>query len=222
MDYRPLDILACYGTSAADQIIRWGTWRLFAPRRLKLGPSHVAFIGDYRDQTVWVESTSKCRHACMIRTRRVSGVQVHLPHERVKDYEQQGGWVDVYRLSPMWSLSRNEVLMASKLVQHFLHEEIGYDLGGALLSGTRVYQLLSAFPGIDLDEIFCSQLVSAVLMRLGRMNVDNSRRYNPARLLRLLVKSGVYRFEQRATPEALPCVPRHILGPGGTRVRGRG
>ncbi len=43
-DFRPLDLLACYGTDAASKAISWGTGSLLAPSRLRLGPSHVAVI----------------------------------------------------------------------------------------------------------------------------------------------------------------------------------
>lgn len=219
MNYQPGDILACYGTDWSDRAIRWGTARLFAPRRLRIGPSHLAMIVEHEETLVWAESTSKCVHPCLVRDRRVAGVQIHRPFQRVKDYEQKDGHIDIYRLAPVWSLSKPEVLQLSRMVRHFLQEEIGYDLGGALLSGTHVFQLLSAFPGVDADEIFCSQLVAAVLMRLGRLNVDNPRRFNPARLMRLLVKDGIYRFEQRASAELFPSCRTQTAGPIRTRVR---
>ena len=102
--------------------------------------------------------------------------------------------MDIYRLTEIDSLSQVEADLLSRiLLDHFVARAVRYDIGGALLSGTRVFQLLYSFPLANLDELFCSEMVAAVLMRLGRMNRDNPTRFNPGRLLRTVVRHGTYR-----------------------------
>jgi hypothetical protein len=47
-------------------------------------------------------------------------------------------------------------------------------------------------PGADLQSLFCSELVAAILMRLNRLNHANPTGFSPARLLRTLVLLGKY------------------------------
>jgi len=135
-------------------------------------------------------------HECLIRGEHVAGVQVHEPDNRIRDYLAQGGKVIRYALTPINRLTGSESELLTKiLLGKFVERGINYDLGGALISGTRVFQLLRSFPGADLNRLFCSELVSAVLQRLGRLNRTNPTRHNPARLLREAVRQGVYRNE---------------------------
>src|SRR5690606_3756322 len=129
------------------------------------------------------------RSPCLIREAPVSGAQAHLPVERVKDYVREGGRVDLYRLTHFNRLTIEESRLLTRLIlDEFIDPGIDYDLGGALLSGTRVFQYSRFFPGANLQQLFCSELVAAVIMRLDRMNHANPSRYHPARLLRELVR----------------------------------
>jgi len=106
--------------------------------------------------------------------------------------------VHLYRLVEIEQLSRDENALLNRiLIDHFLQSAVRYNWRGAFLSGTRVFQLSRFFPGADLHQLFCSELVAAVLMRLGRLPRDNPTRFNPARLLRTLVRNGTYRLERR-------------------------
>lgn len=193
MRFRPGDILACYGADFTSRLISWGTTDLLAPRSLQFGPSHVALICDYQSEPLWVESTTMCRTPCVVQGRLISGAQAHFPDDRIDDYVQHGGHVDLYRLSSLMSLSAAESqLLSTILVDHLVRGGIHYDLRGAIFSGTRAFQLTRLFPNADLNELFCSELVAAVAMRLQRMNHANPTRYNPARLLRELVRHGTY------------------------------
>lgn len=193
MDFRPGDLAACYGTDWTARTISWGTASLLAPRRLRLGPSHIAILCHYQGDLVWVESTTLCASPCLIRGEPVAGVQVHRPRDRIDDYVQNHGRVDIYRLTPINGLSIAESqLLTTILIDHLVRNETRYDLQGALLSGTRVFQLSRLFPGANLEQLFCSELVAAVVMRLNRLNHSNPTRFNPARLLRQLVVSGKY------------------------------
>jgi len=199
-DFQPLDLLACYGTDATARAITWLTASALAPRRLRLGPSHIALICKHHDAPLWLESTTLCSHPCVILGRQISGVQAHLPEIRINDYVQAGGRVDLYRLSPIDRLSETESeLLTRILIRHFIGRQVTYDMGGALLSGTRLFKRTRLLPSADLNELFCSELVAAVLMRLGRLNRANPTRYNPACLLRQLVREGTFQFEREFT-----------------------
>ncbi len=196
-EFHTLDLLACYSPSWTGRVISYGTASLLAPRRLRIGPSHIAVICQYHGSPVWVESTTLSRHPCAILGRPVKGVQAHLPELRIQDYVNEGGHVDLYRLSPIDRLVDEESDLLSRiLVKHFIGKEVTYDMGGALLSGTRLFKRTRLLPHADLNELFCSELVAAVLMRLNRMNRDNPTRYNPADLLRQLVREGTFQFER--------------------------
>lgn len=193
--YEPLDIAACYGTDLTSKVIRYGTASVFGPKRLKVGPSHVAVLTRHEGHMKWAESTTMCKHRCEYSGKHVSGAQLHTPAHRIKDYVDGGGRVEIYRLTPIDSLSQQEAKLAdSLLIDHFIAPGIQYDTGGAILSGTRVLKFSRLFPGADLNHLFCSEMVAAVLQRLGRMNRDNPTKYNPACLLRALVRQGTYRY----------------------------
>lgn len=195
---RPGDIMACWGRDTISRVITCGTWSPFGPAGLRLGPSHLAIICEIEGKLRWVESTMLAPTACVLRGEQVNGVQVHEPAERVQDYDDQGGQVVRYSLTAINRLSEAESeLLTWILVEHFVKKSVAYDVGGALISGTRVWQLMRSFPGADLDRLFCSELVSAVLQRLGRLNRTNPTRHNPARLLREAVRQGVYKDRGR-------------------------
>jgi len=201
--FEPLDIAACYGTGFTANAIRWGTASLLAPPRLRIGPSHVAVLCEFHGRMVWIESTTLCPHPCVIMARPITGCQAHLPEIRIHDYVTGGGHVDLYRLAPIEKLSRAESeLLTRILVRHFIGKQVTYDLGGALLSGTRLFKRTRLLPSADLNELFCSELVASVCMRLGRMNRSNPTRFNPACLLRELVRHGTFQFCHSFTKES--------------------
>jgi hypothetical protein len=123
----------------------------------------------------------------------VDGVQAHLPEDRIADYLDPGGQVELYRLTALNRLTREDSeRLQSLLIQELLLNHVAYNLSGALLSGTRFLQLTRLLPAPSLRQLFCSELIAAVLMRLGLMNRSNPMRFNPARLLRELVHTGTY------------------------------
>lgn len=190
---QPGDIAACYGVDWTSRLIRYGTASLLGPRDLRCPPSHVAMCCRHNDQSLWVESTTLCPHSCLIRQKPVSGVQAHRPRNRMHDYLDHGGRVDIYRLTEINRLSDVESeLLSHILLNHFVKRNVRYDVGGALLSGSRMFQRTQLFPGADLERLFCSELIAAVLMRLGRLNHDNPTRFHPGRLMRGLVLTGKY------------------------------
>jgi hypothetical protein len=196
MKFQPGDIAACFGSCPASRLIELGTASFLAPPRLRIGPSHVAILCEHREAMHWIESTALCRRPCVVQKRIVRGTQAHRPEDRICDYIGAGGRVEIYRFSPIHALTASESRLLEKiLIRYFVRIGIDYDLGGALLSGSRFFRWSHFFPGADLQQMFCSELVAAVLMRLGRMNRENPTKYNPARLLRELVRQGTYQFE---------------------------
>lgn len=192
--FQPGDLAACYGTDVASRLISLGTSSLLAPPGLRWAPSHIALLCTHGEGRLWVESTTLAPRPCRLQQRCVSGVQAHLPAARIADYCRAGGRVDLYRLVEIESLSRDEDRLLTRiLLVHLVGTSRPYDLAGALLSGTRLFQLSRLFPGADLQQLFCSELAAAVLMRLGRLGRDNPTRFHPARLLRTLVRNGTYR-----------------------------
>jgi hypothetical protein len=101
--------------------------------------------------------------------------------------------VDVYRLTRWNRLDNREAFDLSQLVNEMTAEGLSYDTVGALLSGTRVFQLLRLFPSADLERLFCSELVAFCLMKLNRLCRTNPTRFNPGRLVRRIVSQGTYR-----------------------------
>lgn len=192
----PGDIMACYGTDRVSRTIRWGTASLFGPARLRLGPSHVALIVPGVKTPLWLESTSLCHAPCLYHGAPRAGVQLHKPETRIPAYTDSGGRVDVYRLAPLRQLIGPDLERLGWLTRRVLENGANYDTGGALLSGTRVLKFSRLLPGADLESLFCSELVAEMLMALGRLNDANPGVYNPASLLRTLVRLGNYRFER--------------------------
>lgn len=188
---QPGDLMACWSGDAIGRAITLGTMQPWAPRGLRLGPSHVAIVCRHRGQPLWVESTTLCDTPCAITGRPMVGVQTHLPEDRLPSYA--AGRVVRYRLTPINRLSDAESsLLTHILLHHFLGRASPYDLSGAVLSGLRCGRIVRAVLGADLGEVFCSELAAAVLMRLGRLNRADPAGYSPARLLRRLVRTGVY------------------------------
>lgn len=197
--FQPGDIAACFGTGFVSRAISYETFRPFAPRRLKLGPSHVAILCPLNGEMRWFESTSLCERPCLIREEICHGCQCHRPADRIRDYTAAGGRVDVYRFSAIDRLSQGEQDMLCRTLCHFVEGRVSYNWGGALISGTRIIRRLSIFRS-RLDDVFCSQLLAAVLQRRHRMNRRNPSEFNPGRLLRTLVHEGTYGFSHTYGP----------------------
>lgn len=200
MIFQSGDIAACYGRDAASWAVRVATASWRSPRRLRLGPSHVALLFPWRGEMIWGESTTLSAQPCLVRGEAVRGAQAHTPCTRIQEYAAAGGWVDVYRLAPFHRLTLDESRLLTRLMlDEFILRGVSYDLSGALWSGTRTSQWARWFPGAGLEELFCSELVAAVAMRLNRLNHANPARFNPARLLRALVDTGKYAYVGRAS-----------------------
>lgn len=191
MSFQAGDLLVFYGNGRISRAISLWTMQWLSCRP---GPSHVGLIcryeGPEHSGPLLVESTTLNDRPCLIRQLHVRGVQAQEPAGRIESYD---GRVDLYRLVPLWQLDAGESKLLTRiLVDHFVRKGIAYDRGGAVLSGTRVFKWTRFFPNAALDLVFCSELASAVLMRLGRMNVANPACFHPAQLVKELVRTGVY------------------------------
>lgn len=202
--YRPQagDIFACYGTDLISRGISIETsltsW-LTGPNGLRLSPSHVAMAShrlapDDSDH-FWFESTSLSGRQCLEAERPVAGVQVHRIRDRILDYVRPGGHVDVYRLTKLDELRIDEQTYLRHYLMQFagsaVREPTCYDTAGAIFSGTRILRRLP-FSRANLEQLFCSEFLAAVLQRLCRMTRDNPAKYDPGRLMRSLVRQGTY------------------------------
>ena len=191
---QPGDLVACWSPDLTGRLISLATAQPWAPRGLRWAPSHVAVICRHAGQPLWVESTTLCERPCALTGRPAVGVQSHRPEARLADYAAGGGHVQRFTLTPINRLSGDESdLLTHILVQHFLHRASPYDLTGAVLSGWRCGRRVQSLFGADLGEVFCSELAAAVLMRLARLSRADPASFSPGRLLRRLVRTGVYR-----------------------------
>ncbi|MGQ0636459.1 MAG: hypothetical protein ACT4QC_17745 [Planctomycetaceae bacterium] len=172
------DLLAFYGRDWTSRLIEAVTW----------GPSHVGIVSKPDTApAVLFESTTLCDLPDQLTGRRTTGVQAHVPADRIAAYR---GRVALLRLAPVWQLSREESRLLAKMLRHV--HGAHYDFGGAVLSGTRIFKWTALVPYGDLGSLFCSELCAAVLMRLGRLPIANPAAYNPAGLVRALRRAGVY------------------------------
>jgi hypothetical protein len=197
------DVVACYGTGLVCRTISTLTTSVLAKRGVRIGPSHVAIIIEVDGSQFWAESTTLSPRECLISRKLVSGVQVHHPEDRVRDYVYRGGRVVVFRPSPIDKFTELENVRQTYLVRWFIKHATTYDTIGALISGTRVFKrtrlvpFLAKWLDVDLDSLFCSEMIAAILQRLGKMNLNNPTKYSPASLLRELVDQGTYKIADR-------------------------
>jgi hypothetical protein len=195
-DARPGDVVACWGADFASRLVSLATSSLLAPRGLRFAPSHVAILCESSDphihEPLWIESTTLCGHRCEIRRAHVRGVQAHRIENRLQDYWAAGGRAELYRLTEIDELTDGESESLTALSEWCLARNLSYDLAGALISGTRALRFTRCLQR-DLERVFCSELIAAILQRLCRMNREDPTRFHPGRLLRRLVKQGTYR-----------------------------
>ena len=203
IDTRPADVFACWGTDWVSKGISLETsltsW-ITAPSGLRWSPSHVA-IGCSRyapdhDRAYWFESTSRSQRLCLGSGRSVHGFQVHAVEDRIGDYIKPGGRVVQYRLTDIDALDELEQANLRRVLYQWVGDEnkdaASYDTTGAAFSGLRLLPYLPCSRA-DLESLFCSELVAAVLQRCCLMNRSNPARFNPGRLLRTLVRQGTYK-----------------------------
>lgn len=199
--FQPGDLVACYGTDKLSRAIMAATFSLISPRGLRVGPSHIGIVARVGEvESAMVESTTLSGRDCIFAGEPVSGIQAAFPWDRVNDYISAGGKVDVYRPTEGNALNEAEAVWLSETVNQLLHNRIEYDYIGAGFSGTRLLSALRLF-NAKTDRLFCSELCSFLLQSLGLLNRRNPSRHSPARLLRELVRTGVYSRHSTLTLE---------------------
>jgi hypothetical protein len=198
VDWQPGDILACYGRTPLSWAIRLATLGPSSHPALWLGPSHVAMIALDHDLPWWIESTQLCSRPCRLQQRVSRGAQAHAPGDRLDDCRTDRTRVDHWRLTPLAAFSAEESrLLTRLLLTEFVIPGVRYDTCGAVISACRTLKLSRCLPPAGMQAVFCSELLAAVLMRLGRLNWTNPTTYHPAGLLRVLHRTGVYRRHER-------------------------
>jgi hypothetical protein len=202
--FRPGDLFACYGGDKLSKAISYRTVMLRGLRVLR-GPSHVAIAAPFvvwsesdeetdavttpRRELLWYESTSLCDRRCVCWGERRSGVQAHAIQTRIDDYTSEGGSVSVYRLASWSVLDRRDEERLRCVLMDFLARRVGYDVLGAWGSVHRFSRHVDA----DTQKVFCSELVALALMEVGRLPRRNPAIFHPNKLIRSLVKMGIYR-----------------------------
>lgn len=198
--FREGDIICCWSKDPVSVFISLKTSWPFGAKELRYAPSHVAMIGDYNGALGWYESTTKCKRKCLEAGKKASGFQVHEPNKRVADYLGSGGAIAVYRMSSFARMSFDEICFR-RLLNLALDSKLAYSMGlldGAMFSGTRLlkfswlYSLL--VPGVDEQDVFCSEIVSRLMQELGLQNRVDPRRYTPGGVMRDLTSNGAYKL----------------------------
>jgi hypothetical protein len=212
VQFHSLDIVACWGTDRVSRLISAGTSSLLG--RPRWSPSHVAILARLNPylpaKMAWFESTTLCPHECLLQQRVTSGMQVHWPEERIRDYCSQGGRVELYRLSPCWQLCTSEEKLLSRiLTDHMVLRGVHYDMAGAILSGTRIMSRVGLLPAAAKEHVFCSAVAYFCGARFGRLPVNNPAAWNPGRFLRYALWTGVWRHERRLSIDDLPRLRLH-------------
>ncbi len=176
--FEPGDLLIFFGRDLVSRTIELAT----------RGPSHVGIVCPiYNHGTLLVESTTLCDLPCRINCIAKQGVQFHPPAERIARYP---GSVRRLRLADGWKLDAAELEFLAGWFWH--RRKLGYDLRDAIISGTRLFKWTALLPYADSGSQFCSELCAAALMRVGRLALENPTVYNPASLVRKLLRCGIY------------------------------
>lgn len=188
MDLKAGDLIAISGKCAVSRMIQLGTWSLpnVWPLEKYSGVSHVGIVCPVWDEMLIYESTSLGRGPCA-RTGRQNpkGVQAHY----VSEFLSSGDTVWHYPLSR--ELYDHEVFRLSQYLESCLGR--GYDFAGAgrTAGGPLSYALTTLFGGDKQEYLFCSELVAAAWKEVGVFQTKNPGAWNPNRLVRVGLRSGL-------------------------------
>lgn len=94
----------------------------------------------------------------------------------------------------LWRFEPAEQRELSRLlINDLVCHEIDYDTRGALLSRSHILQHLSCFVGDPVTTLFCSEMIAVALQKHGRLcTSSHPGKFHPAKLLRWLVRRGIY------------------------------
>jgi hypothetical protein len=184
------DLIAVSGKGLASNAIQIGSLSLPNVGSLGrwnwAGPSHVLIAAPIWGERTVYESTSFPRPPC-VRSNRPNpkGVQAHF----LKDIVDAGGNVWHYPLrSPLYLDEEDRLL---QVLDSYIGR--GYDfLGAGKSGGGYALRLIQRLIGSeDLSLVFCSELVVAAYVHVGIMQHKNAGAWNPARLVRHVLRQGI-------------------------------
>lgn len=131
------------------------------------------------------ESTSECDDPCVIKRRRVSGVQFHEMRTRILRYP---GTVWHYPLANPLSLKESRMLTGHCLE----HAGDAYDwLGAFNARHTMLAELIRGLKGEDLTRVFCTEWVADNLRLIGRLDTTNASAWSPRKLSRHVLRNVI-------------------------------
>lgn len=187
--------IACFwGNDLISRFISFETSSVFAAKGVKWAPSHVGILSHLPidDDVYLVESTSLSKLPCKVWGQPRSGLQAQCPMERIHEYVDKGGRVEIYGPTPLWRFTEDELEDLQDRCDYLVRYGHEYDTKGAIFSGTRL--LSKIWPAeADLERLFCSEFVAMMLMAHGRMCPGRPDRFHPGRLISRLLKNGIYR-----------------------------
>jgi hypothetical protein len=148
---------------------------------------HVGILGRQHAEPLLYESTTAGRPPCVRLGRPVKGVQAHTIDELIA--------MPCYR--QIWHYSLRAELYADEeeRLLYYLDSIVGlpYDMGGAIRSGGVLLSLLSRLVrDEELKKLCCPEVCMAALAHINRVSVPNASYWSPNRMLRYLVRNGIY------------------------------
>lgn len=165
-------------------------------RLVKIPPGRIA---TWRERLLLFESTTLADVPCAISGQAIKGVQSHDPLGRIAAYDGDAYYC---RLTQPYK-SKFESNGRQRRLSIGCLSRIGdqYNGKGAALSGThlslRMRDYLWAWSKSDRNRLFCSQYVASVLSPIDLFPIEDPRNWNPSRLMKRLISSGVYTPPQR-------------------------
>jgi hypothetical protein len=189
------DVVAFAGRGVASNAIKLFTCSRFSHvggiayvsnRDMRASARYSGLADEWTSRNLLIESTTLDTHPCVIQQRPFRGVQAHEPHRRIEEYD---GEVWLLKLHPDWKLSLEE----SSLLTRYLLGKVGleYSMVEAALSGGNIVKRWLSNPE-SFHYVFCSQLWTGALERVGRYPLANASKVNPGELVRTLVEQGTY------------------------------
>lgn len=184
MTYLPGDLI--FFQSKSDHMSRliWWSQLLTMQNPFKVKPTHVGIMAYVNDTPLLFESTTLCRHPCIITGKHIDGIQAHPVEERIADYPSSP---ITLRLHKECQFTKNESIKLTTLLLNRIGQR--YDPITAALSVTW---FLKRCLDPQLNTLFCSALCARTLQCMNRMNWQNPELLSPALLYHTLINTGVY------------------------------
>lgn len=174
------DIIGVTGKGIVSGVINLGTFGL--PR---VGITHVGIVSLEGPEPVLFETTTFKRPPCYYQGVEVRGCQAHRLEDFL-DFERGKVW--------HYPLRRELYEHEAERLRMTLEQSLGlpYDMLGAIRSGGFVFRTLQAvLRREDVAGLFCSEWCAEALTKVGVMRTRHLGTWNPNKLCRRLVWSGV-------------------------------